>query len=94
MPVLHAVRGEEGGAGDRPTDSPRVDRAAAGLVPGTEEGVGRATHAYTLGRGGEHQRHRLRVTGNERLLRIDVFGGFDNLQADRGVGEWDGEVDD
>ena len=64
VPMLHAVRGEESGAGDRPTDSPRVDRAAAGLVSSAEEGVGRTTHAYAFGRGGEHQCLRFRVTGH------------------------------
>src|SRR6516162_1269824 len=80
-------------AGDRPTDAPRVDCVATGLVPGAEKGVGRTANAHTLRCGSEHQRLSLRVTGYKRLLRIDMLAGFDNLHADRCVGQWDGKID-
>jgi hypothetical protein len=61
---------------------------------GAEESVGRAPNAHTLRRGGQQQRLPFRMTGYQRLFRIDVLAGFDNLHADRRMGEWDGQVDD
>ena len=94
VPVLHAVRQHRRGARDRAADPPGIERAATGLVRRAEEGVGRAADAHAPAGGGEHQRLPLAEARGERLLRIDVLAGGDDLPADRAMGERHGEVDD
>jgi diguanylate cyclase (GGDEF)-like protein/PAS domain S-box-containing protein len=93
VPGFHAVAEHGGGAGDDAADPPGVERAPARLMRGAEEGVGRAADAQPLGGGDAQQRLRLVEARGERLLRVDVLAGLDDLPADRPVRHGHGEVD-
>ena len=94
VPVFHAVGEDGGGAGDDGADAAVVDGAAAGLVGGAHEGVGRAADPHA-GFGGEgEQVAGFGEGGAEGFFGVDMFAGGDDGAVDRGVGEGDGEVDD
>ena len=94
VPVLHPVRQHGRGAGDRTADPAGIDRPPAGLMRGTEEGIGRAADAYAFAGGGEHQRLALGEACGQRLLGIDVLAGGDDLPAHRAVRQRHGQIDD
>ena len=75
MPVLHAVRHQEGRSGEDSADRSIIDELAGEASAGAEEGVGRAAEVKTAGLRLVHQLAALLEVDSEGLFRKDVLAG-------------------
>ena len=90
--ALDPVGGDEGRHAGRLADHAFIERAAQGLPPPAEEGIGCVSDQQALLRGQRQNVPSVFEIGDEWLLRIDVLTVFQRPQRNVGVGCRDGQV--
>ncbi len=94
MPVLHAARQEEGGAGDDLADRALIDQAARLARRRPQDRVRRGRDAQAQPLGQLDQRLGVGEVRGERLFGVDVLAGLERRPADLGMDRRHGEIED